>query len=194
MRSRATAMVLLLLVPLSACDNGSSCPECFEPPDCTTGRCVPRCGTATLMARTTFDDYEAATISFRHATVEEDGQVNNNWDLLFGNDQDPDRDLFAVNMVTDDRSFIVDLGELASICDAPSTVDLRSQPTGAFGDHDDIPVTLDHMYLIRNSDSQGEQYALVQVLGHATNRAVTLRWYRSPTSDRFTPPAACGQL
>ena len=146
------------------------------------------------MARTTFDDYEAATISFRYATVEEDGQVNNNWDLLFGNDQEPDRDLFTVNMVTDDRSFIVDLGELPSICDVPSEVDLRSQPTGVFGDHDDIPVVLDHMYLIQNRDSAGNQLALVQVLGHATNRAVTLRWYRSPSSDRFAPPAACGQL
>ena len=103
---------------MTACDP-SECPECLEAPDCATGRCIPRCGTATLKARTTFDDYEAATISFRHATVAEDGQVNNDWDLLFGNDQDSDRDQFTVNMVTDDRSFIVDLGQLPSICDVP---------------------------------------------------------------------------
>ena len=189
---RCASLLLGLIVPLTACDP-SECPECLEAPDCATGRCIPRCGTATLKARTTFDDYEAATISFRHATVAEDGQVNNDWDLLFGNDQDSDRDQFTVNMVTDDRSFIVDLGQLPSICDVPATVDLASFPRGACGAHDDIPVVLDHLYLIRNRDSDQSQYAVIQVLAHVRNRAVTIRWYRSPDSDRFVPPGACRQ-
>lgn len=187
---RIAAVLLATVIPLAACDTGE-CPECLESPDCSSGHCVPRCGTATLKARTTFDDYEAATISFRYATVQEDGKVNNDWDLLFGNDKEDDRDLFAVNMVTDDRSFIVDLGPLSSICDVPASVQLDDFPTGAFGDHDYIPVALDHLYLIRNEDSDEKQYAVIQVLGHVKNRAVTIRWYRSATADRFTPPAAC---
>lgn len=197
MRPRILSIELMAIIAMSittllvgGCD-GSDCAECFDDPGCTDGSCVPRCGVATLKARTTFDDYEAATISFKHATVAEDGRVNNNWDLLFGNDRDPGADLFAVNMVMDDRSFIVDLGDRLTICDVPTVTDPAGYPLGAFGGHDSIPVQLDHLYFIRNVDGETRQLALVQVLEHVADRSVTIRWYRSPVADSFVPPAAC---
>jgi len=187
-----TATLMMLALVAAACGD-EDCPECFAaPPTCTSGSCVPSCGQATLKARTTFDDYEAATISFKHATVVDNGQVNNDWDLLFGNDRDPARDLFTVNMVVDDRSFIVDLGPGVSICDVPSTLDPDPYPTGMFGAHDNLDVHLGHLYLIRNVDSSTRQLALIEVVGHEINRTATIRWYRSPEPDRFVPPAACG--
>lgn len=185
-------LLLLPLLALAACDPGE-CAECLDEPPCLSeGPCMARCGVSTLEARTAFDNYEAATISFKYATVTEDGQVNNDWDLLFGNDQDPGRDLFSVNTVTDDRSFIVDLGDLVTICDLPEQIsDLGKYAVGDHGEHDDLPVHLDHLYLIRNVDTSTRQYAAVQVLSHSLNSTVQIRWYRSPDPERFLPPAGC---
>jgi len=185
------AYLLLPAMLLFACDP-SECEDCFDPPPCNAdGVCLPGCGVASLAARTTNDDYEAATISFKHATVQEDGEVGNDWDLLFGNDQDAGYDLFTVNMVVDDRSMIVDLGDLITICDVPAQLDPSAYPVGMYGDHDSINVLLDHIYLIRTVDTDTRQYALVQVLEHQPNQSVKIRWYRSPEPDRFVPPAAC---
>ena len=147
-------------------------------------------GVAVLEARTLNDDYEAATISFKYATVVEDGQVNNNWDLLFGNDRDPDIDEFSVNMVVDDESFIVDLGPV-TICDVPSTVDPADYPVGYYGEHDYVGVEKGHLYVVRNVDGLTRQYAAVRVLEHDLNRSVTILWYRSSDPESFVPPSTC---
>lgn len=186
----APILALFLCAPsvLGGCGNedsentGQACGE-----RCTR---VPRGGRATLFARTTYDDYQAATMSFEHATSTDEGQVRNDWDLLFGNDRDPDSDLFSVNTVVDDRSFIVDFGA-ATFCDIPERVDPSGFEVGLYGDHDDIPVVRGHVYLVRTRDSETDLYAAFLVIDHRLNEQVTVQWYRSPEPGRFVKPAAC---
>ena len=88
-------LILIPAILILGCDPGE-CPECFDTPTCQDGTCVPSCGVATLTARTTYDDYQAATFSFKHAAAVDDGRVNNDRDLLFGNDWDPGGDRFEL--------------------------------------------------------------------------------------------------
>ncbi|MGI5864598.1 MAG: hypothetical protein ACOX6T_21460 [Myxococcales bacterium] len=111
----------------------------------------------------------------------------NDWDLLFGNDQDPARDLFSVNLVTDDDSFIVDLGE-KSFADVPEQVDPALYPVGEHGKHDDIPVAVGHLYVVRTIDSNTRQWAAFKVTAHELNEQVTISWVRSPEAERFVAP------
>lgn len=191
MTTPTSTLVLAFTVMLAAACDDLPCADCAGP--CVgDGACTPSCGEVRLKARTKYDDYEAATVSFTHATVKDSDLVRNDWDLLFGNGGDRDKDHFCVNMVTDDRSFIVDLGPL-SICDVPGKVDPTSYPVGLFGEHDDIPVVKDHLYFIRTEDSDTRQSAVALVLEHQLKDTVTLRWYRSPDPERFVPPSACSQ-
>lgn len=161
-----------------------------RPRTCEDQPCsVPERGTATLTARTTYDDYQSATLSIEHGVVSDDGRVRNDWDLLFGNDQEQGRDYFSVNMVTDDRSFIVNLGDLP-MEQVPETIDPRDYPTGPRGENDELVVRVGHVYIIRTMDSDTVQYAAVRVLAHELNHSVTVRWYRSAEAGRLVLPLA----
>ncbi len=138
----------------------------------------------TLEARTFADDYGAATLSMRYAAVRDNEQVNNDWELLFGNDRFPEVDTLSVNTVTDDHSWIVDLGEI-DLDQAPARVDFEAFPTGYWGKHDDIAVEVGHVYYVRSRDSDMKQVSLVQVVAHDLNRSVTVRWVRSADPDQF---------
>jgi hypothetical protein len=170
------------LVSWSGChieyDEGRDCRPGGE--GCLSG--VPTHGEATLQARTTYEDYEAATLSFTWATVADDERVLNDWDLLYGNDRHEDRDLFHVNMVTDDRSCIVDLGPV-SFADVPETVDATecALPDG-------VEVALGHAYLVHTRDSNTQQWAVFRVVAHQVNQSVAVRWVRSPDPLRFVWP------
>ena len=76
---------------------------------------IERGGRATLYARTTFDDYQAATMSFEYATEVDEGQIRNDWDLLFGNDQDPEADYFTVPAVSDVQGAYVSAKDIPSL-------------------------------------------------------------------------------
>ncbi|MFH2006751.1 MAG: hypothetical protein ABI333_09215 [bacterium] len=180
--------VVVTLGIATGCTPGPEGPENLLPRTvCTADRpcpAAPARGGAILVARTTYDDYQGATLSIEHAVVADEGEVRNDWDLLFGNDQDPELDLFTVNMVTDDRSFIVDLG-IVDLRELPETVDPDDFPTGVFGEHDDLPVHVGHVYVIRTVDSDTVQYAVVKVLAHELNHSVQLDWYRSWEPNRL---------
>jgi hypothetical protein len=165
-----------------------------RPRECSAQPCsVPVRGTSTLRARTTYDDYQGATLSIEQGVVLDDGRVRNDWDLLFGNDRDQARDYFSVNMVTDDRSFIVDLGDVP-LEQLPETVDPADYATGLYGEHDELPVRRGHVYVIRTVDSDTTQYAAVKVLAHELNHSVTVRWYRSREPGRLVLPLADVEL
>lgn len=187
----ALGWLLLSLGLLPGCHTA----EAGENPDlrprfCGDDPCsVPLRGEATLTARTTFDDYQGATLSMEHGVVLDDGRVKNDWDLLFGNDQDPAADYFTVNMVTDDRSFLVDLGNVP-LDQVPETIDPADYATGLRGEHDDLPVHVGHVYVIRTVDSDTVQHAVVKVVSHSLNTSVLLRWYRSSEPSRLVLPLA----
>lgn len=182
-----TRTSLLLAAALSACGapendgegRGSAC-GCRLP-------AARSAGSVTLEARTSFEDldagYLAAVASFEHASTDVE-RTNNDWDLLFGNDRHDDYDVFSVNTVTDDDSFIVDLGPIA-FGDIPATVDPSQFPTGDYGEHDDVPVREGHVYYVRTHDENSRLVAVFGVQRHELNRSVELVWFRSSEPDRF---------
>jgi hypothetical protein len=170
------------------CDPGT-CPQASSPDRFT--------GTVTLESRTLygdideiFDNYEAATFSFEYATQWDDGQVLNDWDLLFSNDYERWIDWFVVNTVVDDTSFIVDIGQV-SVCEVPLVVDPDVFPVGAYGTHDNVQVVMGHTYVVRTLDSSTRQVAAFTVIDYAPDFYVTIQWYLSPDPDRFIPRPEC---
>lgn len=147
-------------------------------------------GDVTLYDRQRYG-YDAAVLSMEHATVIDDGTVNNDWDLLFGNDTEEHLDRFTVNMVTDDQSFIVDLGIIDSLDQIPETIEPADFLNGPGGVQDNLLVLEDHVYLVRTKDADTCQYAMVQVRKHVVDDHVKLHWCRSLEPDRFVPSPEC---
>jgi len=191
-KALATALFVMLAGTFAACEvtweeeGSAQCVAC----DAECEGYVPRTGTAFLTARTLWDDYEAATVSFERGTTWDDGYVYNDWDLLFGNDYEPEEDLFSVNMVVDDESVIVDLGDV-TMCEVPLVVNPDDYAVGMYGTHDNIPVRLGHTYVVRTVDGNTRQVAAFTVQTHDLNYFVSIAWYRSPDPDRFIPPTEC---
>lgn len=144
----------------------------------------PYSGVATLKPHTNETDYLDSVISFEHATTQDDdGEVNNDWDVsLDGKDLN-----FRVNTVTDDLSWVVDLGAL-NLESVPATVDRDDYPAGREGTHDFIPAVLEHVYLVRTYDTNSRQYAAFRVVAVEPGASVTLQWFRSTEPDRFVFP------
>ena len=69
-------LILIPAILILSCDP-NECPECFDTPTCQNGTCVPSCRITTLTARTTYDDYQTTTFSFKHAAAMDDRRVNN---------------------------------------------------------------------------------------------------------------------
>lgn len=144
---------------------------------------TPFAGLATLRPHTTDTDYLDSVVSFEHATTLDDGTVGNDWDLsLDGADL-----LLRVNTVTDDRSWIVDLGPI-SVEDIPEDVIPTQYERGRYGAYDELPAVLEHVYLVHNVDSDTNQYAAFRVVALEPGASATLQWFRSKEPDRFVFP------
>ncbi len=184
----------------TACGHGRP-DEDRDPATCGCGLEVPSAGSVTLRARAlgpdTDETYWKASASFEQGGVT--GSIdksNNDWDLLFGNNKGNSQvDLFQVNTVVDDRSFIVDLGELP-FRDAPATIDpltIPPQTVVNMGDlakddvrqRDYVPVVEGHVYWVRTADDNSKLITLVGVQKHVRGQSVTLAWFRSKEADRF---------
>ena len=194
---KSSALFLLAIAALfllSGCEIcfSDSCGDLVQKDDGETGpdRCAANSGRIILKARTTYDNYEAATMSFKYGTTWDNAQILNDWDLLFGNDRDPEKDTFTVNMVTDDESFIVDLGQIC-LCQVPERLTPDNYPQGLYYEHDNVPVRVGHTYLVRNADTDTRQVTAFQVVSHDLNDAVTIQWHRSSDPTRFVAPAGC---
>jgi len=138
---------------------------------------------ATLVARRTvdgYDNYDLAAFSFKYGGNGPitRGLTRNNWDLLFGNA--PDRDIFDVTMVTDDRSRIRDLG--AHTWEDTFTVpnlDAYRRPTREAS----VNVVVGHMYLVHSKDRDSDHYALFRVEALQPLQSVTISWKLIPEPD-----------
>lgn len=139
-------------------------------------------GRATL-TRYTGDNYASSAFSFEYASQDPD-VTNNEFDVLY------DLNHFRVNTVTDDVSFIVDLGDVAW-AEVPEMVDPEEFPLGNWGEHDAIEAYLGHTYFVRNVDSAGRGVAAFRVLGLEPGVRVTIDWVRSVHPDRFVVPTGC---
>lgn len=179
MALRIAILLLLALPALSACNDSPVCPEC-EPQERTT--LVAQSGLVTLSPYTDTEAFAKAHVSFKYATVVDDPLVNNNWDVIFDAG-----DTFRVNSVTDDVSWIVDLGPIA-MEHIPETIDLEKYGNGLYATHDHVPAFQDHVYLVRNVDTTTRQYAAFRVAGYEEGKSVTLQWFRSIDPEKFVFP------
>lgn len=139
-------------------------------------------GTATL---TSYDgaNYASSAFSFEYAS-QDANLTHNEFDVLYL------ADMFVVNTVTDDRSFLVDLGEIAWE-QIPSWVEVEQYPVGQWGEHDALQAQFHHMYFVRNEDGAGRGVAAFRVIGLEPGVRVTIEWVRSLSTDQMVLPTAC---
>ncbi len=127
--------------------------------------------------------YSTAAFSFELGT--QDSKItHNDYDVLY------EQNTFDVNMVTDDESFIVDLGDMA-LADAPETVDPNQYPTGQWHEHDAIDAHLNHIYYVRSKDGSGRLVSVFRVIGLEPGVRTTIEWMRSTDPDAMVLSRQC---
>lgn len=131
----------------------------------------------------TEDDYWRVLYSFEFGTNDPD-VVLNDGDLLYASN------MLIVNTVTDDESFIVDLGELP-LDAVPTEVDAADYPTGNWGEHDDLQALVNHTYVVRTIDGNTRQWAAFKLTSVAPSDRITVTWIRSPNAETLEVPSAC---
>jgi hypothetical protein len=173
-----TPLLLTVLALATSCGE-----EPASPPPAPKGSCSciapeePWTDEATLTPYTTDQNFLGSVISFQWATTVDHGEVLNDWDLSLTPDTATrDNHTFRVNLVTDDRSCIEDLGPIA-IANVPATISHCD---------DNVRVVEGHVYLVENRDVDQQQFAAFAVTKLDGVRSATLRWYRSSQPDRFT--------
>lgn len=129
------------------------------------------------------DVYPLSLFSFELDSSDFD-VVRNDGDVLYT------MNMFRVNTVVDDRSFIVDLGDVP-LADVPVTVDPEGFALGNWDEHDYLQAVLDHTYVIRTIDGNTDQWAALRVVGLAPGEKVSFEWIRSPTPDGLVVPTSC---
>lgn len=141
-------------------------------------------GSATLQSREgDGEGYAAALYSFEYASRDFD-VVRNDGDVLY------EGNMFAVNTVVDDTSFIVDLGDVALPL-VPTSIDPDEYPTGNWGEHDWVQAVASHTYAVRTIDGNTRQWAAFRVTFLAPGEEVSFDWIRSPDPEALVVPAAC---
>jgi hypothetical protein len=130
------------------------------------------------------DNYASSAFSFEYAS-QDDTLTNNEFDLLYqGN-------WFDVNLVTDDRSSIVDLGPIA-LRKVPAWVDAADYPTGQWGEHDSIEAYLNHTYFVHSVDGAGSLVSAFTVIELEPGVRVSIEWIRSTSPNEMIVPTQCG--
>jgi hypothetical protein len=176
------ALLAVVAVSLSACGGSEAEFEAHfrvtpsAPKDCgcgpeTTG---PWLGDVTLTPHTDEATFLASTTRFGDLAL---AKERNDWDLsLTPSTTSPDELTFRVNLVTDDRSCLEDLGPIA-LTDVP-----QRAPT--CGDH--LTVHEGHLYLVLNVDDDQRQLTVVSVTKLDGTRSATVRWFRSKNAEVFS--------
>ena len=125
-----------------------------------------------LLSRRMHDDYEKCTFSFEFGYRDRPIDLTmNDWDLQFGNGSNG----FLVNMVTDDRSRIVDLGSMEW-----GEVNLKAipylQPMPEVSFVEEVPAAISHIYLVHTVDSNSNLTALFRVDDMVAGDWVDITW------------------
>ncbi|MBL4770558.1 MAG: hypothetical protein JKY61_05335, partial [Planctomycetes bacterium] len=120
--------------------------------------------TAQLLGRRKYG-YSQATFSFEYGTRDDPGGiVRNDWDILFSGEG------FRVSMVTDDRSVIVDLGEIRLADVHPGLLEDAEQGEKA------LP-KLGHSYLVWTRDTGTDLVSAFEVVDLKLKESCELNWY-----------------
>jgi RNA polymerase sigma factor (sigma-70 family) len=129
---------------------------------------------AELFDRSYYDDYELATFSFEHGLRDDlDLRVTrNDWEIQLANS------MFSVNMVTDDRSRIADLGPMAPA--AFGAADLQ-----ALAAIDRVSVRVGHAYFIGTRDRDTTLATVIFVRAFEPSRRCCFDWFTTDGTGRW---------
>ncbi len=152
--------------------------------DAATGvECSSSHGFATLTSYDRVEQYAASAFSFEYAS-QDATLTHNEFDVLYT------ADLLRVNTVVDDRSFIVDLGDV-SLRNLPRQIDPDAYPVGQWGEHDAVQAQLNHVYWVRSVDNAGRMVSAFRVTGLNPGRLLEIEWIRSTDTDTMVAPTSC---
>ena len=128
-----------------------------------------------LLSRSKYHDYERANYSFYYMT--QDSNITyNNYEIQFGNGGNT----FHVNMVTDDVSFIIDLGkdkscdEIASSGEGTGALSAANVDIRDYIGQNSVEAVEGHCYLSINNDSDTSIITLFRVKKLIKNDRATL--------------------
>ena len=128
-------------------------------------------GSIQLFNRSVFDDYEKSTFSFALGIRDDTtGSVGNDWDLHYASTWR--REIFQVRMVTDDRSVIVDLGDV----EFKDLKELPTIPTWINNENDQAAVIDGHTYLVHTKDTDSDHISLFRVKKMEAGKNCTIDW------------------
>lgn len=132
----------------------------------------------TLYSRRKYDDYMKATFSFKHGIRDDPGLklTRNQWDLLFDNGDGG----FSVGMTQEDRSRIVDLGEMAwaGLRAVPVVTAL---PQGARAGS--VPAEQGHMYVVHTRNNTTDLYSVFRVEWLEAGDQCVISWVNVPSPE-----------
>lgn len=147
-----------------------------QPKPVPSGPDETRVGKATLFSRIAHRSYDKATFSFEFALRDDPtNKIGNDWDLQYGNVPNH----FHVTMVSDDRSRIVDLGEMS--LEQLDVNQLRKLPPHPRPQREFLPAVVGHVYLVHTVDRNTDLYALFRVDQLHQNNTCDISWKRIET-------------
>jgi hypothetical protein len=134
--------------------------------------------TATLLSRSMHGDYLKAVFSFKFGLQDDPGLklTHNQWDLLFDNGGGG----FSVGMTQDDRSRLVDVGEMTwgALKKVPIVTAL---PEGArFGS---VPARQGHMYVVHTVNDSTNLYSIFRVDWLEPGNQCVISWVNVPSPE-----------
>ena len=132
----------------------------------------------TLYSRRRYDDYMKATFSFKYGIRDDPDYklTRNQWDLLFDNGDGG----FSVSMGQEDRSRIVDLGEMT--WSALKTVPVvAALPEGARAGS--VPAVQDHMYVVHTRNQVTDLYSMFRVEWLEPGNQCVISWVNVPSPE-----------
>jgi hypothetical protein len=132
----------------------------------------------TLYSRRKYDDYMKATFSFKYGIRDDPGLklTRNQWDLLYDNGDGG----FSVGLTQDDRSRIVDLGEMTwgGLTRVPV---VESLPAGARAGS--VPAVQDHMYVVHTRNSSTDLYSVFRIEWLEAGDQCVISWVNVPSPE-----------
>ena len=136
----------------------------------------------TLYSRWKYDNYTLATFNFWLGTRDDVEKTRNNWDVEYGNGEDN----LGVRMVTNDRSYIADLGpgelnDFTKVSEIPKDANWQENTKAVNG----------HIYVVHtvevdnNEKTQTEYYSKFKIVDIASNDWMKMEWRCAKDGENF---------
>jgi hypothetical protein len=138
-------------------------------------------GQVTLYSRRKYDDYMKATFSFKYGIRDDPGLkiTHNQWDLLYDNGDGG----FTVGLTQDDRSRVVDLGEMTWVGLKKVPI-VTALPEGARAGS--VPAVQDHMYVVHTRTNSTDLYSVFRVEWLEPGDQCVISWVNVPSPEAST--------